>query len=184
MFVRVRAVYITACVSRRPERSRCLYLYGARTSGSIKDGLAACKTLGIPSKQAWGRCAALLPAAIAKPPYYDLKVVHSSARDSWRCQLRRGVRTSKLHRLLRCTGSSAKPCCTKSQGAHRRRAPNPSRRCTDYSHRNKELRAPRGAGDTTETSLPPSEQSISRDDATAARRPLTTQHAGPRPRRN
>ena len=43
---------------------------------------------------------------------------------------------------------------------------------------------PPGAGDTTETSLPPSEQSISRDDATAARRPLTTQHTGPRPRRN
>ena len=42
---------------------------------------------------------------------------------------------------------------------------------------------PPGAGDTTETSLPPSEQSISRDDATAARRPLTTQHTGPRPRR-
>ena len=43
---------------------------------------------------------------------------------------------------------------------------------------------PPGAGDTTETSLPPSEQSISRDDATAARRPLTTQHTGPRPRRH
>ena len=43
---------------------------------------------------------------------------------------------------------------------------------------------PPGAGDTTETSLPPSEQSISRDDATSARRPLTTQHTGPRPRRN
>ena len=42
---------------------------------------------------------------------------------------------------------------------------------------------PPGAGDTTETSLPPSEQSISRDDATAARGPpLTTQHTQARAR--
>ena len=104
------------------------------------------------------RCTGLFgPAAVASDMFYDPDFHSSAARDSFWCQ-RAFRRSAAAKSHSRC------------------RAPNPSRRCTDYSHRNKEHRAPRGAGDTTETSLPPSEQSISRDDATSARRPLTTRH--------
>ena len=112
------------------------------------------------------RCTGLFgPAAVANYLFYDPILHSSAARDSF-------LVPTRIPPL--CSAKSHSRC----------RAPNPSRRCTDYSHRTKEHRAPRGAGDTTETSLPPSEQSISRDDATSARRPLTTQHTGPRPRRH
>ena len=85
---------------------------------------------------------------------------------------------------IACSAAAAqKPCCTKATGAHRRQA-TIIRVAALIIAIGKNYSEPPGAGDTTETSLPPSEQSISRDDATLARRPLTTRHTGPRPRRN
>ena len=125
-----------------------------------------------------------MPQRLIATAVLDLKQFIPQRTKPWRCQLRRGVRTPKPHhRLLRCSAAAQSPAAQKPQA--RTGVEHPTLRVaaliTAIGTKNTE---PPGAGDTTETSLPPSEQSISRDDAASARRPLTTHHTGPRPRRH
>ena len=147
-------------------KSPVIYCYGARTSGRSPWGrhravrASDCKTLASHPAHAVHRLT--WPAAVQTVLFYDPSLHSSAARDSF--------------------GANAHSANLQPQKATAG-VEHPTLRVaaliTAIGTKNTE---PPGAGDTTETSLPPSEQSISRDDATAARGPLTTQHTQARAR--
>ena len=149
-------------------KSPVIYCYGARTSGRSPWGetprevhrASDCKTLASHPAHAVHRL--IWPAAVQTVLFYDPSLHSSAARDSF--------------------GANAHSANLQPQKATAG-VEHPTLRVaaliTAIGTKNTE---PPGAGDTTETSLPPSEQSISRDDATAARGPLTTQHTQARAR--
>ena len=160
-------VFVRLIKGRLYYKSPVIYCYGARTSGRSPWGetprevhrASDCKTLA--SHPAACGAPADLARSGANGLFYDPSLHSSAARDSF------GANAHSANLPQKATAGVEHPTLRVAA------------LITAIGTKNTE---PPGAGDTTETSLPPSEQSISRDDATAARRPLTTQHTQARAR--